>query len=147
DERGSNLAADFGANGDVLKIRAVRRYTSCGAAGLIVGGMNTAGGGITELRQNVDVSGLQLRQLPEIKHEARRLVLLRQLFKHIDRGRRDFSLAVLARKRKAELAEEDLAELFRRIDVELGAGDLKNFRAQGVEFRVQPRRKLAQLPG
>ena len=50
DERGANFAAEFGADGNVLQVGIVRREPAGGRAGLIEGGMQTAGRRIQRAR-------------------------------------------------------------------------------------------------
>ena len=58
-EGGANLAAQFGADGNVLQIRIGRRQPSGRRAGLAEGGVQTAGGGIQQRGQSIHVSRLE----------------------------------------------------------------------------------------
>ena len=55
-EGGANLAAQFGADGNILQIRIGRRQPSRRRAGLSEGGVQAAGGRIQQRGQRVNVS-------------------------------------------------------------------------------------------
>ena len=83
---------------------------------------------VHELRQRVDVGALQLVQAAPFENQPRQLVDERQLLEHLDGGRRRSRLAGLLERRQLQLLEQDLAELLRRVDVELLSGELEDAR-------------------
>ena len=108
-----------GADRDVLEVRVGRGEPAGGGDRLVEGGVDAAGLGVDERRQRVDVGGLEL--------------LDRAVLEDLPRAARGRAPAPRARPRRwrrraswpssspraGELLEEDLAELDRRVDVEL----------------------------
>ena len=94
--------------------------------------------------QRIDVGRFQLRQLPVLQHQLRHFVLARQPFEHIDRRRYGLALAVLDRLRQVQLVEQHVAQLLRRVDVELHARQLVDLPRQRLRVALQPLRHLRQ---
>ncbi len=67
-----------------------------------------------------------------------------QAFEHIDRGRNRLALAVLHRLGQIQLVEEHVAQLLRRIDVELSSAVLVDLVRFGVDLALQARRHFSQ---
>ena len=121
DEGGANLAAQLGADGDVLQVGIDGREASGGRAGHVEGGVQAAGARVEQRGQRVDVSRFELGELAVLEHQARDVVLGGEAFEHIDGGGDGLALAVLHGLGQVELVEEHVAELLGRVDVELGA--------------------------
>ena len=121
DEGGANLAAQLGADGNVLQIGIDRRQPPGRRARHVERGVQAQGAGVQQRRQRVNVRRFQLRELAIVEHHPRHFVLGGEAFEHIDRGRNCFALAILHRLRQIELVEEHVAELLGRVDVELDA--------------------------
>src|SRR5437879_11951628 len=77
---------------------------------------------ISELRKRVEIGGLELRELTILKHRCGHLMLIGEFRENILRSRNNLALAILHRLRKEHLVEEDIAQLFRRVDVETMPG-------------------------
>jgi hypothetical protein len=77
---------------------------------------------IDQLRQRVDVGGLELRKLPVLQDQADDRVLLSQCLECVGVGR-VAGLGALA-DRKAQVFEQDLRQLLWSVEVELLPGDL-----------------------
>ncbi len=92
DKGGANLAAQLGADGNVLQIRIDGGEPAGGRGRRLKRGVH-ARVGIGQQRQCVDVSRLQFGQMPELEHQARNVVLLRQVLQHILRGGDGFAFA------------------------------------------------------
>ena len=99
-----------------------------------------AGLGVDQLGQGVEVGVLQLRQLAPALDLGDDLVLVADLGEHPGVGREARLAAALLGQ--AELVEEDLAELLRRADRELVAGELEDL---ALELGDSLRHALADL--
>ena len=123
DEGGANLAAERGADGDVLQVGVGGGEAAGGGADLVEGGVDAAFG-VDQLRQRVEVGGAELGELAVFEDERGDGVVLGELFEDVLRGGDDFALAVLHGLGQVHLVEEDVAELLGRVDVEAVAGRL-----------------------
>ena len=134
-------AAPLGrADGDVLQVRVGGRQPARGRHGLVVAGVDAPGGRVDLLGQLVGVGRLQLGQPAVVQDQARQFVLGGQFLEHVFCGRR-LALGRLAQHRDLELLEQDLLQLFGRVEVELAAGGLVR---QGRQVQ-QLARQLAAL--
>ena len=97
DEGGANLAAEFGAHGDVLQIGVGGAEPAGGRAGLAEARVQAAGGGLDQLRQRVDVGGFELGEFAIFEHFARQFVQQRQLGEHVGGGGARRGAAALGR--------------------------------------------------
>ena len=77
DEGGANLAAKFGANGNVLQVRISRREAAGGGIRLIESRVEASGIFAAKHRQRIDVGRLQLGELAVFEHQARDFVFSR----------------------------------------------------------------------
>ena len=121
DEGGADLAAERGADGDVLQVGIGGREAAGGGADLVEGGVHAAFG-VDELRERVEVGGLELGELAVFEDEGGDGVVLGEFFEDVLRGGDDLALAVLHGLGEEHLVEEDVAELLGRVDVEAVAG-------------------------
>jgi hypothetical protein len=141
DERTPDLAADLGADRDVLQVGiAAAEATGC-RDGLIEAGVDAPGLRVDELRQGVDIRALQLHQAAPFENDARQLVRQRELLEHFERRRLCLGLRRPANRLgpHPHLVEEHLRQLLRGIDVELLAGQLVDPRRQAIEVGFDPR--------
>ena len=137
-EGAPDLAPFLGADWNVLQIRFRRRQASGRGRGERVGRVDTAGSRIDEAWQRVGVSRLELRDLPPFEHARRQLMALGgEVLEHA-RGRRPGAGRGLLAAGQAHLAEEDVAELFRRAGIE---GRADNF----VDLCLEPGHPLGEL--
>ena len=98
-ESGANLAAQLGADGNVLQIRIDGGEPPGGRGRGLEGGMH-ARLGIGQQRKRVDIRGFELREVAEFEDQAGHFVLLRQVFQHVlRRGDRRLALAAAGRAR------------------------------------------------
>ena len=67
-----------------------------------------------------------------------------QSFEHVHRGRDCLALAVLERLGQVELVEQHIAELLRRVDVELEAALFVDLARLCLDLALQPLRHLGQ---
>src|SRR5580704_14700553 len=146
-EGGPDLAAEFGADGNVLQVGVGGGQASSGGAGLIESGMETPGGWTEQCGKSIDVGRFELRELAELEHEARDFVIGGQALEHIDGGRDGFPFAVLHGLGQVEFVEEDVAELARRVDVEFEAAMAVDLPGLGVDFPPQARGHAGQGRG
>jgi hypothetical protein len=79
--------------------------------------MHAAGAGVDHLRQLVGIGALELGELPRFEQDLRQRVVERQFGEHFLVGRRRPRRRLLLH-RQAELVEQDLGQLLRRVDVE-----------------------------
>ena len=121
DEGGADLAAEGGADGDVLQVGVGGGEAAGGGADLVEGGVDAAFG-VDELREGVEVGGLELGELAVFEDEGGDGVVLGELFEDVLRGGDDFAFAVLHGLGEEHLVEEDVAELLGGVDVEAVAG-------------------------
>jgi len=77
---------------------------------------------VDELRKRIEVRRLKLRKLTIFKNKRGHLMLLGEFLQNILRGRDHLALAILHRLRQEHLVEENIAQLFGRVDVEAMAG-------------------------
>ncbi len=82
----------------------------------------------------VRIGGFELRQRTVVEHDPRQGVGVRQLLQHILRGR-GLPGRSLARHRNLQFLEENLLQLFRRLDVELDTGLLVGLCQQHLQLR------------
>jgi hypothetical protein len=92
DEGGANLAAQLGADGNVLQIRIDGREPA-GGRGRRLKVVCTRDFGIGQQRQRVDVVRFELGEMPVFEHQARNFVLLGKLLQHVLRGGDHLALA------------------------------------------------------
>ena len=144
DERAPDLAAELGADRDVLQVRIGAAQAPGGGDRLVEAGVHAPGRGMHQLRQRVDVGALQLVQPAPVENQPRQLVDERQLLEHLHRRRRRSRLAGLLERRQLQLLEQDLAELLRRVDVELLAGQLEDARRAARELALDVLRLRGQ---
>ena len=70
DEGGADFAAELGLDGDVLQVGIGGRQAAGGRAGLVETGVETAGGGIDQGGQRVDVGAFEFGELAVFEHFA-----------------------------------------------------------------------------
>ena len=143
-ERPPDLAAEGGADGDVLQVRVAAAEPARRRHCLVERGVHPARVRPRELGQRLDVGALQLLDRPPVEHEPRQLVLQGELFQHLDRGRGGPRLAGLLAGRQGQLLEQDHRKLLRRVDVERLAGEVEDARLQLVEPRLHLTRLLGE---
>ena len=102
--------------------------------------------GMDVARKRVGIGGFELGQLPPVDDLARQLMAHGgQVLEHLGRGRPLPGLGLRA-ARQAHLAEQDVAQLLGRADIEAFAGQFLDFRFQrrGAlrQFARQPRQDL-----
>jgi hypothetical protein len=134
DEGAPDLAAQVGADRDVLQVWIGAAQPSGCRHCLVEAGVNAPRLGVDHQRQRVDVRALQFVQRPPVEHQPRHLVGQRQFFEDFGGSRKRAGLAGLLRRRQVELLEEDSAELLRRVDVERFAGELVDARRLRCQF-------------
>ena len=138
DEGGADAAAFLGADRDVLQVRVGGREPAGGGRAERIGGVHPAGLRMDELRQEIGVGRFQLRQLAPVEDAGAELVAFGgEVLEHARAGRPGAG-ARLGAAGEAELAEQDVAELLGRADVELFAGML-------VDLRLVPGELLGEL--
>ena len=138
DERAADLASGRRADRNVLEIRIGRGEPSGRGDGLPEGRVDAALR-VGERRQCVDVGALELRDLAVLEDELReREAALGEVGKDLDARRRGLRLRGLLQDRIAELLEEDLPELDRRVDVELLAGFRPDAAFEVAQVAVHP---------
>ncbi|MBA7476206.1 hypothetical protein ES707_11588 [subsurface metagenome] len=138
DEGAANLAAVFGAHGDVLQVRLVRRQPARGGRRQRVGRVHAMGLRMHVIRQRIGIGRFQLGNLPPFQNLLREVVaLLGEVIEHLCRGRPCAGLG-LGAAGKSHLAEDDVAELLRAADIDRLAGEL-------LDFGLDPRRRLGEV--
>ncbi len=138
DEGGADLAAERGADGDVLQVGVGGREAAGGGADLVEGGVHAAFG-VDQVRQRVEVGGAELGELAVFEDERGDGVVLGELFEDVLRGGDDFALAVLHGLGEVHFVEEDVAELLGRVDVEAVAGFGEDALGEGVHVDGEAR--------
>ena len=121
-ERPANLAAERGADRDVLQIRIAAAQASRSGHRLVEDRVHAPSHRMDQRGQGVDVGALQLRQAAPVEDQARQVVREGQVFQHLDRRGRRARRAGALQHRQFQLLEEHLAELLGRADVEGFAG-------------------------
>ena len=106
--------------------------------------VHAARGRIHQRGQRIDVRALQLLDAAPLEHERRQFVAMRQFLEHVLRGRNHARLAGLLRRLQIQLREQHVAQLFRRVDVELAAGVPKDRGAELVEVGLHPAGRAGQ---
>ena len=140
DEGAADLAPLLGADRDVLQVRLGRGQPPRRRRGQRIGGVHAAGRRIDEARQRVGVGRFQLGDLPPFEDAAREfLALLGEVVEHARGGRPGAGRGLLAAG-QAHLAEQDVAELLRRAEVERRADDLE-------DLVLEPRHALREVAG
>ena len=139
----ADLAALRGADRDVLQVRLGRGQPAGRGRGQRIGGVDAPGLGMDVAGQRVGVGRFQLGQLPPVDDLARQLVAFGgEVLQHL-RGRSTTApVLVLRAAGQAHLAEQDVAELLGRADVEALAGQLVDL----VLERRGALRELARQP-
>jgi hypothetical protein len=146
DERGANLAAERGADGDVLQVGVDAGEPAGRRAHLVEGGVD-ARVGVGECGQRVEVGALELLELAVLEDERGDLVMRGEVFEHVLRGGDDLALALLGRLGQVHLVEEHVAELLGRVDVEAVAGAGVDALGEVVDGDGEARGHLAQQIG
>ena len=144
-ESGADLAAQRGADGDVLQIGIRRRQPSGGRARLIEAGMQPAGPRVDQRGQGVDVRALELGELAVFQHLAHDLVFRGQRLQNVDRGGARLPLAVFHRRGQLQIVEQHVAQLLRRADVERPAGEPVDVRGEARDLRLHQRGEALQF--
>ena len=138
DEGAADLAPFLVAHGDVLQVGVGRRQPPGGGRSQRVGGVDALGARIDEARQRVGVGRFQLGELAPVEDARRQLVaLLGEILEHARRGRPGAGRGLLA-ARQAHLAEQDVAELLGRAEVERRADQL-------LHLGLDPRHALGEF--
>ena len=138
DEGGANLAAEGGADGDVLQIGIGGREPTGGGADLVEGGVDAAFR-VDEVGQRIQVGGAELGELAVFEDERGDGVMLGEFFEDVLRGGDDLALAVLHGLGELHLVEEDVAELLGRVDVEAISGLGVDALGEGVHLDGEAR--------
>ena len=124
DEGGADLAALLGAHRDVLQVGIGRGEAAGGGGGQRVGGVDALRFRIDEVRQRIGIGGAELRELAPVEHAAGELDALRgQILQRVRIGAPGAGRG-LAAAGQAHAAEEDVAQLLGRADVEALAREL-----------------------
>jgi len=105
--------------------------------GLIVGRVDAAGLGVDQARQGVGVSRFELRRLAVIEDLPDQRMERGQLLEHVLGCRKTLCRLGFPGRRQLELAEQDLAELLGRIDVELGSAGFVDRLLEAAEVRLE----------
>src|SRR6185437_2773439 len=138
DEGVADLAADLGADRDVLQVRVVRRQPPSLRSGQAEAGVDPSGLGIDLLLKRVGVGALELAQLAPFEDEGRAFDAFRgKPLELVDVGRILAALA-LAPALEAQAAVQHFAELLRASDRERTARRL-------VHALLEPGDLLAEL--
>ena len=138
DEGAPDLAPLLGADRNVLQVGLRRRQAPGRRRGERVGRVDAAGRGIDEARQRVGVGRLELGDLPPFEHARRQLMALGgEVLEHARGGRPGAGRRLLAAG-QAHLAEQNVAELFRRAGIEGRADDL-------ADLVLEPRHALGKF--
>ena len=124
DEGLADAAAFLGADRNVLQVRIGRGEAAGRGRRHRIGRMHAARVRIDVARQRVGIGAAQFRELAPVQHLLRDVVALgRDFFQNVGIGRPRAGLGLLAAGQR-ELAEQDIAELLGRADVEFLAGEL-----------------------
>ena len=140
DEGLADAAAFLGAHRNVLQIGIGGGQPPGRGRGHGIGGMHPPGLGIDIAGQRVGIGAAQLGQAAPFQHFLGDVMALgRHFFQHIDIGGPGAGLG-LAPAFQAHLAEQDIAQLLGRADIEILARQL-------VDFGFQPALRLAEIIG
>ena len=131
DEGAADFAALRGADGDVLEVGVLRVEASGAGGELIKSGVDAAIGG-NGIRQRIDVSREELARFAVLEHLGNDGMERRERGERLLVGGILAGLGFLRVLAEGEFAEEDLAELLGRADIEGGSGVL-------VDGGFQPR--------
>ncbi len=146
DEGAADFAAVLGAHRNVLQIRLRRRQPPGRGRGERVARMHAMRRRIDEAGQRVGIGRFQFRDLPPVENLLRQLVALLGEFFEQPRAGRPLPGLGLGAALKAELAEQNVADLLRGADIDRLAGKLVDlgFEARRFlrEFAGQPRQHL-----
>jgi hypothetical protein len=134
DEALADLAAELGADGDVLQVRVGRRQAAGRRRRLVERRVQAAGPVRDQLGQRVEVGRLQLRVLAPLLDLRDDRVLGADGLEDPRVGREAGLAAALLRQ--AELVEQDLRKLLRRADRELLAGQVMDLALELCDPRL-----------
>src|SRR5215467_3967554 len=123
-KRRADLPPQFGSDRNVLQVRIARTEPSRRGHGLADAGVHAPGVGMDQLRQRIDVSGLQLRHFAVLDHFPRHRMPGAQLLQDLGRRRARFRPSSFRGHAQVQLVEQDLRQLNRRIYVEFRPGQL-----------------------
>ena len=138
DEGAADLAALLVAHGNVLQIGVGGGQPPGRRRGQRVGGVDAVGARIDEARQRVGIGRLELGELAPVEDAGGQFVaLFGEVLEHPRRGRPGAGRGLLG-PRQAHLAEQDVAELLGRAEVERRADDL-------LHLGLDPRHPLREL--
>ena len=146
DERLANLAALGAAHRDVLQIRVVGRQPPGHRHGLRVSRVDAAGARIDHAGQLVGVGRFQLGQAAVVEDQLRQRMIQREFLQGVFIGRRRAARRLFLRF-QAELVEQNLAQLLRRVQVERLAGGLMRLAFQFHHLQRQRAGMRAQQVG
>ena len=136
-------AALLGADGDVLEVGLRRRQAPGRGRRERVGGVDPPRRGIDEAGQGVGIGRLELRHLAPFENPRGQCVSLGgEIFEHARRGRPGAGRRFFA-ARQAHLAEQDVAELLGRAEIERRADDFRRLRPPAASCPARIRRKYA----
>ncbi len=130
-------ASQLGPDGNVLQVGVGAGQTAGRRGGLVKGRVDPTGCGIDQVRQGVEISALQLAELPPALDQRDDLVLFTDLGEHPGVGR--VAGLALPLPGQAELLEEHLADLLGRADRELVAGQLMDLLLDSAKLRCDLR--------
>ena len=127
----ANLAAQLGADGDILEIGVGAGKPPGSGHCLVERAVYAAGLGQYQDGEGVDVSGLELLDHPVVQDQARQGMLRPENLQDVHIG------AALADLFESQLIEKHHSQLLGGIDVELGAGCLVNPLFQHFQVSIQ----------
>ena len=147
DECLADLAAFLGAHRNVLQIRIGRRQPPGRGGGERVGRVHAVRGRVDVSRQRLGIGRAQLGDLPPVENLARQRVTGLGQFLEFARAGRPLAGFGLGAAGQRHLAEQYVAQLFRRSGIERLAGQRLDFLFQRAlllgEFAGQARQHLA----
>ena len=123
----ADLAADLGADRDVLQVGVAAAQAPRHGAGLVEAGVHAAGLRVDQGRQRIDIGAAQLFQLAMLQDQVDGTALLaaqlfaqqRQPFEHVDGGGEVARGRLLQpTRRELQLVKQHLAQLLRAAHVE-----------------------------
>ena len=155
DEGGANLAAELGADGNILQIRIGGAEAAGGGAGLVKRGVQAAGDGVDQVGQRVGVGRFELRELAILDDFLGQSWTAASSSSTSAAVERDLAAAA-SRRLQVQLVEENFGELLRRVDVEFEAGHDRRWFFRACRFppawcaemrsSSQDRRERRRLP-